>query len=123
MSTEQPEAPALPGVTRHRKSERRQRSVLVSVRLLPHELEIVQALACAAGMEYSVSGYLRKTALDQAATYEPAGEEKAPAVPPPPVAASFDRESLGRIVHEQRLACEAERAALEGRERFRLGPW
>jgi hypothetical protein len=41
----------------------------------------------------------------------------------PPVAAALDRESLGRIVHETRLACEAERAALEGRKRFNLEPW
>jgi len=39
------------------------------------------------------------------------------------VADALDRESLGRIVHETRLACEAERAALEGRKRFNLEPW
>jgi hypothetical protein len=32
-------------------------------------------------------------------------------------------ETLGRLVHETRLACEADRAAAEGRERFRLSPW
>lgn len=34
-----------------------------------------------------------------------------------------DREPLGRLVHETRLACEAERAELEGRQRFNLEPW
>jgi hypothetical protein len=33
------------------------------------------------------------------------------------------REPLGRLVHDTRLACEAERAALEGRQRFNLEPW
>jgi hypothetical protein len=33
------------------------------------------------------------------------------------------REPLGRMVHDTRLACEAERAAAEGRERFNLKPW
>ena len=33
------------------------------------------------------------------------------------------REPLGRLVHDTRLACEAERAALEGRKRFNLEPW
>jgi hypothetical protein len=33
------------------------------------------------------------------------------------------REPLGRLVHDTRLAAEAERAALEGRERFNLKPW
>ena len=33
------------------------------------------------------------------------------------------REPLGRLVHETRLAHEADRAAAEGRERFRLGDW
>jgi hypothetical protein len=33
------------------------------------------------------------------------------------------REPLGRLVHDTRLACEAERAALEGRLRFNLEPW
>jgi hypothetical protein len=33
------------------------------------------------------------------------------------------REQLGRLVHEMRLACEAERAAAEGRMRFLLGSW
>ena len=33
------------------------------------------------------------------------------------------REPLGRLVHDARLACEAERAALEGRQRFNLEPW
>lgn len=33
------------------------------------------------------------------------------------------REPLGRTVHDTRLACEAERAALEGRARFNLEPW
>lgn len=34
-----------------------------------------------------------------------------------------DREPLGRIVHEIRLAHEADRAATEGRQRFNLPPW
>lgn len=34
-----------------------------------------------------------------------------------------DREALGRLVHEIRLACESERAAAEGRQRFLLPPW
>jgi hypothetical protein len=38
-------------------------------------------------------------------------------------AAVFDREAAGRIVHDTRLACEAERAALEGRKKFHLEPW
>ena len=33
------------------------------------------------------------------------------------------REPLGRIVHEQRLAHEADRAAAEGRTRFNLKSW
>jgi hypothetical protein len=33
------------------------------------------------------------------------------------------RERLGRLVHETRLACEAERAEAEGRARFTLGTW
>ena len=33
------------------------------------------------------------------------------------------REPLGRLVHDTRLACEADRAAAEGRERFNLSPW
>jgi len=33
------------------------------------------------------------------------------------------REPLGRKVHDIRLACEAERAEAEGRERFHLPPW
>lgn len=33
------------------------------------------------------------------------------------------REPLGRIVHEQRLAHEADRAAAEGRARFNLKSW
>jgi hypothetical protein len=33
------------------------------------------------------------------------------------------REPLGRLVHDIRLACEADRAAAEGRERFNLPPW
>jgi len=53
-----------------------------------------------------------------AATYEPAGAEKAPAVPPPPVAAVLDREALGRIVHETRCAENAKRD-----RPFRLEPW
>jgi hypothetical protein len=36
---------------------------------------------------------------------------------------SDDRESLGRLVHETRLAHEAERAAAEGRATFLLGAW
>ena len=34
-----------------------------------------------------------------------------------------DREALGRRVHDTRLACEADRAATEGRQRFNLGAW
>ena len=33
------------------------------------------------------------------------------------------REPLGRLVHDTRLACEADRAAAEGRQRFILEPW
>ena len=33
------------------------------------------------------------------------------------------REPLGRLVHEQRLAAEADRAAQEGRQHFLLAPW
>ena len=33
------------------------------------------------------------------------------------------REPYGRLVHETRLACEADRAAAEGRQRFNLPPW
>ena len=33
------------------------------------------------------------------------------------------REPYGRLVHDTRLACEADRAAAEGRQRFRLGEW
>jgi len=44
-----------------RKSERRQRGAMVSVRFLPDELEAVQAQAAAAGE--SVSGYLRNLAV------------------------------------------------------------
>lgn len=33
------------------------------------------------------------------------------------------REPLGRLVHDTRLACEADRAAAEGREKFKLGSW
>jgi hypothetical protein len=34
-----------------------------------------------------------------------------------------DREPYGRLVHDTRLACEADRAAAEGRQRFDLPPW
>jgi hypothetical protein len=34
-----------------------------------------------------------------------------------------DREPNGRIVHEQRVAYEADRAAAEGRHTFNLGDW
>ena len=44
-----------------RKSERRQRAAMVSVRFSPEELEAVQAQAADAGA--SVSGYLRSLAL------------------------------------------------------------
>ena len=37
--------------------------------------------------------------------------------------ATDPREPLGRLVHDARLACEADRAAAEGRERFKLGTW
>ncbi len=33
------------------------------------------------------------------------------------------REPLGRLVHDTRLACEADRAAAEGRQKFNLSPW
>lgn len=33
------------------------------------------------------------------------------------------RERYGQVVHDTRLAVEAERAAAEGRERFHLGGW
>lgn len=39
------------------------------------------------------------------------------------MAVADDREPLGRLVHDTRLANEAERATAEGRERFRLGSW
>jgi hypothetical protein len=47
------------------------------------------------------------------------GAEAAAGVPVP----GLDREALGRLVHETRLACEAERSAAEGRVRFVLGSW
>lgn len=34
-----------------------------------------------------------------------------------------EREALGRLVHDTRLAREAARAEAEGRERFSLGAW
>lgn len=49
---------------RRRKSERRQRGAMVSVRFSPDELAIVQAHAVEAGMP--VSGYLRSLALETA---------------------------------------------------------
>jgi predicted DNA binding CopG/RHH family protein len=49
---------------RKRKSERRQRGAMVSVRFSPDELTAVQAHATKAGM--SVSGYLRSLALQTA---------------------------------------------------------
>ena len=49
---------------RKRKSERRQRGAMVSVRFSPDELAAVQAHAAEAGM--SVSGYLRSLALETA---------------------------------------------------------
>jgi len=49
---------------------------------------------------------------------EATSEEKAPAIPPAPVAAALDRETLGRIVHEVRCA---ENAKLD--RPFRLEPW
>ena len=33
------------------------------------------------------------------------------------------REPLGRLVHDTRLACEADRAAAEGRQKFNLAEW
>src|SRR5580704_11657081 len=33
------------------------------------------------------------------------------------------REPLGRFVHDVRLACEADRAEAEGRQKFNLPPW
>jgi hypothetical protein len=44
--------------------------------------------------------------------------DEAPAVPSPPVAAALDREALGRIVHETRLAENTKRD-----RPFRLEPW
>ena len=38
-------------------------------------------------------------------------------------AGTDEREPLGRLVHEVRLAAEADRAAAEGRQRFSLGDW
>jgi hypothetical protein len=46
------------------------------------------------------------------------GDEKAPAVPSPPVAAVLDREALGRIVHETRCAENAKKD-----RPFVLEPW
>jgi hypothetical protein len=37
--------------------------------------------------------------------------------------ATDPREPYGRLVHDTRLAAEADRAAAEGRQRFRLGEW
>jgi hypothetical protein len=37
--------------------------------------------------------------------------------------ADDDREELGRLVHDTRVAAEADRAAAEGRHRFNLGSW
>jgi len=54
---------------RKRKSERQQRSVMISVRFAPFEIEIVQALAGAAGK--LISAYLREVAL--AGAERPAG--------------------------------------------------
>lgn len=51
----------VPESGRKRKSERRQRGAMVSVRLSPEELAVVQAHAADAGT--SVSGYLRNLAL------------------------------------------------------------
>jgi uncharacterized protein (DUF1778 family) len=56
-----PEAWGEPEPKRKRKSERRQRGALVSVRFTPEELALVQAHAAEAGT--SVSGYLRNLAL------------------------------------------------------------
>jgi predicted DNA binding CopG/RHH family protein len=54
----------VPEPERKRKSERRQRGAMVSVRFSPDELTRVQAHAAEAGM--SVSGYLRGLALETA---------------------------------------------------------
>ena len=51
----------VPAPRHKRKSERRQRGAMVSVRLSPDELATVQEHAAEAGM--SVSGYLRSLAL------------------------------------------------------------
>lgn len=56
-----PEAWGEPEPERKRKSERRQRGALVSVRFTPDELAVVQAHAARAGT--SVSGYVRDIAL------------------------------------------------------------
>jgi predicted DNA binding CopG/RHH family protein len=53
-----------PAPKRPRKSEQRQRSVVVSVRLSQRELEVVEEHATARGL--SVSGYLRTAALEAA---------------------------------------------------------
>jgi hypothetical protein len=57
-----PEAWGVPEPEPKRKSERRQRGALVSVRFTPDELAVVQAHAAEAGT--SVSGYLRDIALE-----------------------------------------------------------
>jgi len=49
-----------------KKSERRQRGVVISVRLTPHELELIQAAAVRAGS--TVSGHLRDLAVAEANT-------------------------------------------------------
>lgn len=41
----------------------------------------------------------------------------------PPILPPGDPDALPRLVHEQRLAHEADRAAAEGRTRFNLGTW
>jgi len=62
--------------------------------------------------------WLDRTASAYRVTAAAASEEKAPAVPSPPVAAVLDREALGRIVHETRCAENAKKD-----RPFVLEPW
>ena len=62
-----PDAWGEPEPKRTRKSERRQRGAVVSVRFTPEELEQVQARASERGM--SMSAYLRSMALQASARH------------------------------------------------------
>ena len=154
MSEQQPEAPAVPGVTRWRTPRIAPGETREAIRLALGNLAEVGAWVRSHGQECHYDGtdlligspgdYIRAVPGDWVirnpdsywgfghdvmpgvaftATYEPAAEEKTPAASPAPVAAIFDREALGRLVHDTRLACEEERAALEGRQKFNLKPW